>query len=158
MHQDFSIRTFIVKKVLRFSQAVSYLGGFLAFTFGMSSFSFVQLLTSFFCILIPFKCKRTKATGIPTLGTKNRFHLLTEKLYHLNKDLKDFVKMSSIHGVRNLTGSFRKKVFWLSVIAVATASYVHFVRELLDVSPVNELSMEFDDEMWNVNDVIVISC
>lgn len=119
---------------------------------GMSVFSIVQLLSCLLRVLIPLN-NNSEIKVIPSLGTRNVFHALSDKLYHLKKDFIDFVRMSSIHGVRNLTGSFRENIFWLAVISVATVSCVHFVGDLFKGSSLNEVVIELDDEVWSVDEV-----
>lgn len=126
-------------------------------TGGISVFSLVQLLLSGMRILIPLN-NNTGSKAIPTLRSRNLFHILSDKLYHLKKDCADFIRMSSIHGVRNFTESFRENVFWFSVISVATAIWVHFVRDLFEGSPLTEVGVELDHKMWSVDEVFTISC
>lgn len=144
----------VIEKVFGFSQALSYLGAFLALFSGISVFTFVHLLLRFSCFLIPAK-KSIENRAIPDLETRGYrlFHSLSDKLYHLKKDLKDFVRLSSIQGVRHVAGDARESFFWLAILAVATGSCVHFVRDLFQKFNQNEVAIEFDSKTSSVHEV-----
>lgn len=153
VHRYLFIIETVSKKVFGMFEAVSYLGSFLALAGGISVLSLLQLLLDFLRLVIPSKISDTEFRGIPALTTRNKFHVLSEKLNHLKKHATEYAGMSSIHGIRNITEGFRKKIFWLAVISVATASCVHFVRNLFDASYQNEVIMEFDDQVWSTDEV-----
>lgn len=142
-----------MKKAFGWSQTVCYLGSFLVFSAGISTFSLIQVFLNFLKLLVPPKNHRNAIPEIRNLGTKNTFHVLSEKLYHLKKDLADFIKMSSIHGVRNLAGGVGEKIFWLASIAVTSTVLAHCVSDLLEIFPQNTVIFEYDDKLYNVNEV-----
>lgn len=140
------------KKVFGTSQAISYLGSFLALAGGISVLSLLQLLLDLLRLIIPLRDTDTeirKIREIPTIATKTKFHILSEKLTHLRKHAADYARISNVHGFSNMTGGFRKKIFWLMVLTVATASCIYFTRNLSQ----NEVIIELDDGVWSVDKV-----
>lgn len=140
------------KKAFETSQAISYLGSFLALAGGISVLSLMQLLLDFLRLVIPLRdtdIEIREIREIPTLATKTKFHILSKKLTHLRKHAANYARISTVHGFSNMNGGFRKKIFWLAVVTVATASCVYFTRNLSH----NEVIIEFDDEVWSVDEV-----
>lgn len=128
---------------------IKFVGGLMALVSGISVISVIQLVSNSFCWF-----KNDKNTSsIPRAEMQNRFACFTFKLYHLRKDLQDFVRMSSIHGVRQLKGTKGKKFFWLTVISVLTAVCVYFVRELLEAFPQNRVVIEIVERSPSENEV-----
>lgn len=142
-----------IKDAFGWSLKISYLGSFLVFSGGISLISIVQILLNILKIMIRSEKNRNMMPKIRKIGTKNVFDVLSEKMYHLRKDLTDFVKMSSIHGVHKLTGNFMKKIFWLAAIAVASIGVSHYLRNLFEIIPRNTVSYDLDDKMRSVNEV-----
>lgn len=123
----------------------------MALTGGVSVLSLMELLLTFLRALLRLKSNSTKE--VSNIEPKNVFFVFSGNLYHLKNDFKDFIKMSSIHGVHNLMGSFKEKLFWLTIISISTASCVHFIRELIEAFPQGQVGLELDDKLWNVNEV-----
>lgn len=155
-HFQYYVVTSVAKKAFGIFKVVSYLGSFLALAGGISVFSFARLLLNLLHSMIPSKKNVNEIGEIPTLETRNVFHELADRLYHLKMDVTDFITMSSIHCIRNLTGSFKAKIFWLLTISVATTACVHFVSDSFKLFPQNRISYELDDKEWNVNEVFLI--
>lgn len=115
-------------------------------------FSIVQLSLNLLRLEF-FSKNKTKARAIPNVLSENYFHVLSGKLYHLKKDMNDFIRISSIHGIRNLQGGFKEKIFWLAAIVAATASFVYYSRYFFEALSQNEVAMQFDSEPWNSEEV-----
>lgn len=88
--------------------------------------------------------------NIPMIFTK-----FSTKLHHLKKDLSDFIKMSSIHGVNNLSRGFEAKIFWSAVIVVAASACVVFVRQLSNFHDQNQVFMRIEDKIWSDTEVFM---
>lgn len=125
----------------------------MALVSGVSVISVIQLVSNSFCFFISWFKNDKNISNIPRAEMQNRFACFTFKLYHLRKDLQDFVRMSSIHGVRQLKGTKGKKFFWLTVISVSTAVCVYFVRELLEAFPQNRVVIEIVERSPSENEV-----
>lgn len=135
------------------SQAVSYLGSFLMLASGISALSLVQILHNFFNRGF---WKRAEKKSIPSLRTRNVFHAMSSNLKHLSRDLAVFVRMTSIHGISNLAGGLKERIFWLAVISASAASCFHFSRNLFEDFAKNKVVIEFDQEMISSKDVIFL--
>lgn len=146
----------IKRRTVGFIYAITNLGGLLMLFSGISIISMIQLLVNVLHFLISWKKKgirnsvETRSHNIPRIFTKfsTRFH-------HLKRDVKDFIRMSSIHGVNNLSKGFGSKVFWSAVIVLAASTFVTFVRDLSKGFDQNRIFIRTDDEMWTDKEVFV---
>lgn len=154
-HGNTFVTKYIARKRFSSSQAVVYFGSFLALFGGISLLSLMQLLLILAGAFVSLKKADNENAEIPSLETRNVFHVLTDKLYHVKKDISEYVKMSSISGVRNLAGSFREKIFWLAIISTAAAMCVHFVRDSFAIFNQKEVFLEYDYKTWSVNEVLL---
>lgn len=132
-------------------QAISYLGSFLALASGVSLLLLLQFLLDF--VPDPSWNTNSKLREIPTIKTRTSLHVVSEKLGHLVEHVRDFIKMSSIHGVRNLSGDLRKKIVWLAFISAATWGSAHFVYKTVKDFSENAVITELADRTWSVNEV-----
>lgn len=142
----------IRKEAFGVLEAVSSFGSLLAFFGGISFVSMVQLAAEAFHWLMRRmrfgNSAKNVAHKIPEITTK-----FSSMLRQLKKDLGDFVKMSSIHGVRNLSRGFGSKIFWSTVITIATSACIFFVRELFDTFDQNRISIRIDSKTWSSSEV-----
>lgn len=113
----------------------------------------MQLLLNFLRLLKASKKKVAVTREIPSLKTRTVLNTLADKMYHLKKDFTEFVKMSSIHGVRNLNGNSKEKIFWLSVISVASATFIRVTSAYYEAITQNQLFVQYDPEPWSTNEV-----
>lgn len=146
-----------IRKDFGLSEALSFLGSFLALAGGISLLSMAQFLLNILRFLITLRLLRRKTLEIPDLRTFNVFGTISDKLYHLKNDLSDFVKMSSIHGVRNLSGSLKEKIVWSIIIFLATWSCVRYVQLAFVTFPLNEAKTEFDQKIYDISEVCIIN-
>lgn len=156
VHRKLFINKLVISEAFGNFQAIIYLGSFMALASGISILKIVQFFAD---LLDYFKPPRDSATEIEertNFESSSFFQVLSEKLDHLREHFKAFVKMSSIHGLRNLAGSFREKIFWIVVISAATWSCAHFLRSSFEAFKADQLSLEFDERPWNINEVFKV--
>lgn len=148
----------IRKKAFGFLDAFTNIGGLLALFGGISVISMIQLLVNVCQCVYAWRRRGGNATTeepsgrIPSLFTN-----FSRKLHHLKKDLKDFIGMTSIHGVRNLSKSFGGRIFWSAVIVAATSGCVIIIQEWFDIFDRNRVFIEIDEKTWSDNEVFVRS-
>lgn len=154
MHLNYYLVVKVLKRVFGASQAIMYIGNILLLAGGISLLSLVQLLLDFLRFLILSKKSEKNIREIPSLATHSRFHIWTEKVYHLKKDLVEFLKLSSIHGLHKLTGGVREKILWFLIISVAVAACCQSVLGLFRKNPQNQVGLELDDQTWSATEVM----
>lgn len=144
----------IKKKAFGVIDAVTDFGGLLVLFSGTSIISMIQLLVNILHSVITWRkngdnaLAKNKNSNIPRIFTK-----FSSKLRHLKRDVKDFIKMSSIHGVSNFSRGFTSKIFWSAVIVLAASTFVTFVHELSNGLDGNRVFMRVDDKIWTDNEV-----
>lgn len=142
-----------MKKKFGILDGIGYVGGLLALMSGISLVSIIQLIWNFLGFFTAWrKNDKNETTTIPR-ATDSRFRCFTIKLYHLKKDLKDFIKMSSVHGMRNLTGSVGQKFFWLITISGSTAACVLFAQDLFKNFNQNQVTIEIEESSLSAHEV-----
>lgn len=133
------------------SDFVANFGCLMMFAGGISLISLIELL------LVIVQCLKTcdSHTGGTQATCKcHRFNVDSSRFHHLTRDLIDFLKMSSIHGVHYLTKTTEKKVFWSIVIVISASLGVHYVGDLMETLSNDPVVLEISDKVWNVRDVI----
>lgn len=148
----------IRKKTFGFLDAFTNIGGLLALFGGISVISLIQLLVNVCQCVVAWRRRGGNATtDEPSHRIPNIFTNFSSKLHHLRKDLKDFIGMTSIHGVRNLSKSFGAKIFWSAVIVAATSACVFVTQEWFGFFDRNRVFIEIDERTWSDNEVFVTS-
>lgn len=151
-YEHLHIYPMIRKEAFGLLEAVASLGSMLAFFGGLSIVSIIQLTANAYLWLMkkmlvvesPDNVRR----DIPGLFTK-----FSSMMRQLKKDFGDFIQMSSIHGVRNLSSSFGSKIFWSAVITTATSACIFFVLRLLETFDQNLVSIQIDGETLSSKEV-----
>lgn len=133
---------------------VANFGCLLMFAGGISVISLIELL------LLLVQCLKTcnGAIGrIQAIFNCPRCNVDSSQFHHLARDLIDFLKMTSIHGVHYLTKTTEKKVFWSIVIVISASLGVYYVRDLIKTFSNDPVVLEISDKVWNVRDVIKLN-
>lgn len=90
---------------------------------------------------------------IQTIFNCHRFNVDSSRFHHLARDLTDFLKKTSIHGVRYLTKTPEKKVVWSIVIVISASLGILYVSDLMKNSSNDPVALEISDKIWNVRNV-----
>lgn len=143
---------FPLLKQLRYKDFVATFGCLLMLAGGISLISLVELLLTLVRCLKPCDNQNNK---LEEICKHSRFQVDSSQFYHMTRDVADFLKMTSIHGVHYLTRSSEKKVLWSLFIVTAASLGVHFVYDSIKNQLKDPVFLEISDQIWNARDVII---
>lgn len=133
-------------------------GGLLGLIAGISVISIIELVeTALKCIRL--SCFKSKVSPDAEQRPRHRKRFLVNRdhlFYHLGKTFFEFLKESSVHGVRYTNDKTLKvweRIVWALILSVSITFCSILVLHSLNNLQSNSVIVTIDEKIWNVEEV-----